>query len=140
MATEQVMGINMVVTLPGGILMGKTQVGIEVDFDEIDTTTADDWPWKTNVDGFGSWSIPVSGAVKFGSDDAEDADTVLSTMLTRATLPALQTPVDVAVVIGGKVCSGLANLRGFKADGPEKDKATFSFTLKGTGPLLPASV
>lgn len=119
----------------------ETECSFEINAETRETTSKDDASWRTFITSAKNWT--ASGASNFSDDDAtkwnaDDLYTVVGTSILIKLVPCAAGSVTPAT--GESQLAGSAILAQFSAAFPDKDNATYNFSLQGTGELAKSTI
>lgn len=113
----------------GGIELSlEMEVSLNLDMDTIETSDKDSGGWKTFEDGDKEWD--ASGTANLDWSATENVSQTFSDFTVGDAIE-----VDVGSADDTKFYAGSALITNWNLTGPRNGLATFSFAVKGTGPI-----
>lgn len=106
-----------------------TEVTLNINHAPIDSTTHDDAPWKTNIEGFRDWSF--DGDFLYFEGDAGQEE-LLAKILSGASMVVDLEPQDGS---GNRTYTGTARMTTWTATGPLEEAQAVSISMVGVGAL-----
>lgn len=127
-------GNDIRISVGATLIGGQQDCSLNRETETSDTTTKDSGHWSEEEAVGLSWSVDCSGLVPVDDEGLKALETAWETMKT----------VDVKYGKAGNYKVGKAIIESLSQNAPQKEKCTYSVTLKGVGALtkdaLPASL